>query len=81
MLTVGSYEAKTHLPRLLKRVEKGETVVITNRGVPVAQIVPIESSRDEDLRSLVDRMLTARAKRPKVTHAEILAARDEGRRG
>lgn len=28
MKTVGSYEAKTHLPRLLEEVEKGETKAI-----------------------------------------------------
>ena len=32
MRTVGSYEAKTHLPRLLSQVEKGETITITKRG-------------------------------------------------
>jgi prevent-host-death family protein len=40
MHTVGSYEAKTHLPELLKRVSKGDTVLITKRGVPVAELVP-----------------------------------------
>ena len=29
MKSVGSYEAKTHLPRLLSQVEKGETITIT----------------------------------------------------
>ncbi|AFZ31108.1 prevent-host-death family protein [Gloeocapsa sp. PCC 7428] len=38
MKTVGSYEAKTHLPRLLEEVEKGETIVITRHGVPIAQL-------------------------------------------
>jgi antitoxin (DNA-binding transcriptional repressor) of toxin-antitoxin stability system len=36
MTAIGSYEAKTHLPELLERVEKGEKIVITRRGVPVA---------------------------------------------
>ncbi len=36
MRTVGSYEAKTNLPRLLKAVEAGETITITKRGVPIA---------------------------------------------
>lgn len=33
---VGVQEAKTHLSRLLQRVEAGERVVITRRGTPVA---------------------------------------------
>jgi prevent-host-death family protein len=40
MATVGSYEAKTHLPRLLERVEQGETITITRHGKPVARLVP-----------------------------------------
>jgi len=38
--TVGSYEAKTHLPRLLDEVAKGASITITKRGVPVAVLVP-----------------------------------------
>ena len=37
MTTVTAYEAKTHLPRLIRAVERGETVIITRRGKPVAQ--------------------------------------------
>jgi prevent-host-death family protein len=40
MHTVGSYEAKTHLPQLLERVEHGETITITRHGKPVALLVP-----------------------------------------
>lgn len=39
--TVGSYEAKTQLPRLLERVVQGEQITITKHGVPVARLVPI----------------------------------------
>ena len=41
MKTIGSYEAKTHLPRILDEVERGLTVMITKHGRPVAKIVPI----------------------------------------
>lgn len=37
---VGSYEAKTHLPRLLDEVARGQTITITKRGVPVAILSP-----------------------------------------
>ncbi len=36
--TVGVHEAKTQLSDLLRRVEAGETVVITRRGMPVAEL-------------------------------------------
>ena len=40
METIGSYEAKTHLPQLLKKVARGEAITITKHGVPVAMLVP-----------------------------------------
>ena len=40
MLTVGAFEAKTHLSSLLERVERGEEVVITRHGKAVARLVP-----------------------------------------
>ena len=39
MITVGAFEAKTHLFALLDRVEAGEEVVITKHGRPVARLV------------------------------------------
>lgn len=44
MKQVGAYEAKTHLPALLKRVSKGEKITITKHGAPVAYLVPVEKS-------------------------------------
>ena len=39
MITVGAFEAKTHLSTLLDRVAGGEEVVITKHGKPVARLV------------------------------------------
>jgi prevent-host-death family protein len=41
MNTVNIHQAKTYLSQLLSRVELGEEIVIVNRGVPVAKLVPI----------------------------------------
>jgi len=48
MDTIGTFEAKTHLTRLLERVAKGERIVITKRGKAVAMLVPpeVEERRD-----------------------------------
>jgi prevent-host-death family protein len=43
MSTVTVHEAKTHLSRLLQRVEAGEEIVIARGSVPVARLVPIRS--------------------------------------
>lgn len=39
MKTVNVHEAKTHLSRLLKRVEAGEEIVISRGGLPVARLL------------------------------------------
>jgi prevent-host-death family protein len=57
MSAVGAYQAKTHLPELLDRVEKGERIVITRRGVPVAELIPVEPTRGRDSGAVVDEIL------------------------
>ncbi len=46
MTEIGAYEAKTHLPKLLERVQRGERFIITKHGQPVAELVPVRA-RDE----------------------------------
>ena len=40
METVNVHHAKTHLSKLLERVERGEQIVIARAGKPVARLVP-----------------------------------------
>lgn len=40
MASVNIHEAKTHLSKLLERVEAGETITIARAGKPVADLVP-----------------------------------------
>ncbi|MGH2406755.1 MAG: type II toxin-antitoxin system Phd/YefM family antitoxin [Candidatus Limnocylindrales bacterium] len=44
MKSVGAYEAKTNLPRLLDEVAAGETITITKHGVAVALLSPVRGS-------------------------------------
>jgi len=39
--TVNIHDAKTHLSRLIERVERGEEIVIARAGRPVALLQPI----------------------------------------
>lgn len=41
-LNVGIREAKANLSKLLRIVEKGKEVVLTDRGRPVGKLVPID---------------------------------------
>ena len=43
MRTVGAYEARTNLTRLLEDVEGGETISITSHGREVAKLVPVQA--------------------------------------
>lgn len=38
--TVNVHEAKTHLSKLLERVEHGDEILIARAGKPVARLVP-----------------------------------------
>ncbi len=40
---IGSYDAKTKLPEILRKVQKGQSFTITNHGKPVADIIPSRS--------------------------------------
>lgn len=48
MKTVGAYEAKTHLPRLIEEVAGGAQITITKHGVPVARLVPADATSSAD---------------------------------
>ncbi len=41
METIDIHDAKTHLSRLLERVQKGEEIMLAKAGVPIAKLVPI----------------------------------------
>lgn len=45
MKSVNIHEAKTHLSRLIERVESGEEIIIAKAGRPAARLVPIEPMR------------------------------------
>jgi prevent-host-death family protein len=80
MNTVSAYEAKTHLPRLIRAAERGETVIITRHGKPVAQLGPVQDQRCVDMADLMKELEALRRRLPKISIEEILAWRHEGRK-
>jgi prevent-host-death family protein len=57
MESVGSFEAKTHLPQLLDRVAKGEEFTITKHGNPVARLVPASPVKAKpDVRQVIEEL-------------------------
>jgi prevent-host-death family protein len=66
MREIGAFEAKNTLGSLLDRVEKGEEIIITRHGKPVARLVPNKSTHDQaKAREALERM-RARAKKLKL---------------
>ena len=52
--TVGIRELKNRLSEYLRRVKAGEIVIITERGRPVGQILPIQGDSVNRLNALVE---------------------------
>jgi prevent-host-death family protein len=57
---IGSYDAKTKLPEILRRVEAGESFTITNRGRPVADVVPSSTASHEKAQAAIENILAAK---------------------
>jgi prevent-host-death family protein len=76
---IGAFEAKTHLSRLLREVERGRRYTITLRGRPVADLVPSERAVGADRKAAVHRMRSM-PKVAGVTDADVAAWIGEGRR-
>ena len=77
---VGAFEAKTKLSELLDRVERGEEIIITRHGKPVARIVPHAPRRSkEEIRKAIEDI---RRLRQNVTLGGLdwRELRDEGRK-
>lgn len=52
--TVGIRELKNRLSEYLRRVKAGESVIITERGKPVGQIMPVQEDLASRLKKLVE---------------------------
>ncbi len=50
METTGVAHLKARLSRYLKRVKAGEEVLITERGIPVAKLVPVDGAEARESR-------------------------------
>lgn len=76
---IGSYEAKTKLPELLRGVQAGKRYTITLRGEPVADLVPAEGTKQADVVAAVEAMRQFMREAPPVRGVDLKALIDEGR--
>lgn len=82
MREVQATDAKAHLARLLRAVERGESIAITRHGRAIAHLVPAQAQDHEARKEAVARFRTQRAGwgRVSMSTPDILGARHEGHR-
>ena len=82
MFEIGAFEAKNTLGALLDRVERGDEIVITRHGRPVARLVPNSGGIDRVQAKAAAERIRARARSfgmAAFDWAALKAERDEGR--
>ena len=61
MIEVGAFDAKTHLSSLLDKVARGEEILITKRGRPVARLVPAVQAGEEGIETAIQELRALRS--------------------
>ncbi|MFN0038199.1 MAG: type II toxin-antitoxin system Phd/YefM family antitoxin [Burkholderiales bacterium] len=77
-IEIGSYEAKTKLPELLRQVKAGKSFTITNRGEAIADLVPAASAGVKDKAAGAEKLKAFMRANP-VRGVNIRSLMDEGR--
>ena len=86
MQTIQASEAKTKFLRILDDVERGASIIVTRHGKPIARIIPDEGvitaneiARREKVREAIRDIEQLRRRVGKMSLAEIIDAKNEGR--
>lgn len=75
---IGAYDAKIHLPDLLRKVQSGMRFTITHRGHPVAELVPVGTSSRQATGAAAHRMRVFMRKHPPIRGVDLKALIEEG---
>ena len=79
MSRIGAFEAKTHLPQLLRRVRAGERFVITRHNRPVAELIPFQPRDTANVQAAIEDLKAFQATR-RLGGLSIRDMIDEGRK-
>jgi prevent-host-death family protein len=79
MREVGAFEAKNSLGMLLDELERGEEIVITRRGKPVARLVPASTGFNREAAKAAAERIVARQKGVVLGKVTIKDLINEGR--
>ena len=80
MQRVGMFEAKTHLPDLIRQVRAGEEICLTNRDQEVAFIISVEQYYQRKNKNIFQEWASLKKSAPLGSVSDILSMRDEGRK-
>lgn len=81
-MKVGILEAKNQFSALAERAAAGEEVIVTKRGEPFVQIVPVQRRQDPEVIKAAFRRVRERLREEgvKLTQDDVRELRDEGHR-
>lgn len=79
LLTIGAYETKTHLADLLRQVRAGQGFTITQRGEPVADLLPVGTNARRSGMAAALQMQRFMAEAPASVPCDIESLLNEGR--
>jgi len=80
MQKIGMFEAKTHLPEIIRSVQQGQEVCLTNRNKEVAFIIPVELYYQKKQAAVMKQLNELKKRAPIGTAEEVIKMRDEGRK-
>ncbi len=80
MITIGAFEAKTHLSALLDRAAAGEEIVITKHGRPVARLIGAGRIDSDRAAAAFDKLRELRDDGASLNGRSWKGLRDEGRK-
>ncbi len=78
MREIQASDAKAHLAQLLSDVERGETIVITRHGRPIARLVPEADGRRGEVDRAFEMLGQVAERSGGISAAELVSARHEG---
>lgn len=78
-IEIGSYEAKTKLPELLRGIQAGNRYTITLRGEPVADLIPAEGNKGNEVLVAVEQMRALMLSEEPLKGVDVKALINEGR--
>ena len=77
---IGSYEVRTRLSEILRRVRAGESFTIINRGKPVADLVPSRAASRQKTAAAIENILRIRETVVPISDDRLEEYRKEGRK-